>query len=160
MLRILDDDSEQWAIEVETWFVKAILGGILTFQNGFWLNLRVLNPEFGSKYIRDWSSCSRILFHDPASLNINWIGLWATMVPLVLVGLVGYRVEFFHDALRAIQKGLLSILTPKAGCLAVGLRLWQIVRAIRHRYVSEHSRHLSALVGGHIARHTCGISTK
>lgn len=55
LTRRLDDSREQWVIEVETWFMKAILSAILQVQDGAQYNLENLSPNFSDKYIRDWS---------------------------------------------------------------------------------------------------------
>jgi hypothetical protein len=99
-LRGLDSDNEQWVIEVETWFMKAYLSGILTIQDGALFALSDVDSGFSPEYIREWQLCGRILFHDQDFTNISWIGFWITNVSLLLLILIGNQVETIHRAWR------------------------------------------------------------
>jgi hypothetical protein len=74
----LDSDTEEWIIEVETWFMKAYLSGILTVQDGAMFAKPNLTIGLSPEYIRKWKLCGRVLFHNQDFTNINWIGLWIT----------------------------------------------------------------------------------
>ncbi|PMD32158.1 hypothetical protein L207DRAFT_610168 [Hyaloscypha variabilis F] len=95
-----DDYKEQWIIEVETWFMKALLGGILAIQDGALYTLRDLDPGFSEAYLREWKLCGRILFHSPDFTNINWLGLWTTIIASTVIVLVGALVDMFPERLE------------------------------------------------------------
>jgi len=95
-LRGLDSDNEQWVMEVETWFMKAYLSGILAIQDGALFALSDVDSGFSPEYIREWKLCGRILFHNQDFTNINWIGFWITNVSLVLAIMIGDQVETIH----------------------------------------------------------------
>jgi hypothetical protein len=99
-LRSLDSVNEQWIIEVETWFMKAYLSGILTIQDGALFALSDIDSGFSPEYIREWQLCGRILFHNQDFTNINWIGFWITNVSLLLAILIGNQVETIHGGLK------------------------------------------------------------
>lgn len=98
--RWLDDDTEQWVIEVETWFMKAFLSGLLAIQDGALYTLLDLDSGFSPEYIREWKLCGRILFHNQDFTNINWVGFWITIASLTLVLLVGNQVSTIHEGLK------------------------------------------------------------
>jgi hypothetical protein len=98
--RLFDVDKEPWVVEVETWFMKAFLSGILSIQDGALYAVQDLDPGFSSEYIREWKLCGRILFHNEDFTNINWIGLWITILSLILICLVGNQVRTIHGVLK------------------------------------------------------------
>jgi len=100
--RLFDVDREPWVVEVETWFMKALLGGILTIQDGALFALTTPDSSFSSEYIREWISCGRILFYNGDFTNINWIGFWITIASLTLICLVGNQVSTIHGILKTI----------------------------------------------------------
>jgi hypothetical protein len=105
-VRFLDDYREQWVMEVETWFIKAILGAIFQIQDTALYSVRKIDSSFSDKYIREWSLCGRILFRDGDYININWIGFWATVGSLTLLCLVGNQVESVHEVSRVFVHGM------------------------------------------------------
>jgi hypothetical protein len=104
--RWFDVNREPWVVEVETWFMKAFLSGILSIQDGALYAILDFDPGFSSEYIREWKSCGRILFHNGDFTNINWIGLWITTVSLILICLVGNQVRTIHRVLKDLLKFL------------------------------------------------------
>ena len=99
-MRLLDDNDEQWTIEVETWFMKAILSAILRFQFAMMCHPKGFDSSFSDQYIREWALCGRILFRDSDHTNINWIALWTTIVSCTIICLVGNYIEGVHHALQ------------------------------------------------------------
>jgi hypothetical protein len=99
-MRGLDSDNEQWVLEVETWFMKAYLSGILTTQDGALFTFEHVGSGFSPEYIREWRLCGRILFHNQDFTNIDWIGFWITGASLVLAILIGNQVETIHRGWR------------------------------------------------------------
>jgi len=104
--RWFDVDREPWVVEVETWFMKAFLSGVLSIQNGALYAILDFDPGFSSEYIREWKLCGRILFHSKDFTNINWIGLWITTVSLILICLVGNQVRTIHQVFKDLPKFL------------------------------------------------------
>lgn len=98
--RWIENDPEQWITEVETWFMKAYLSGILGIQDGALYALLDPSSGFSSAYVREWKLCGRILFHNGAFTNINWIGIWVTVACLIFVILVGSQVQRIHDVVK------------------------------------------------------------
>ena len=98
----LSDWNEQWTIEVEAWFMKAFLSGILAIQDGALYALTDVDPKFSTEYLKEWRLCSRILFHNSNFTNINWIGLWTTIAFLILLCLTCHFVAEIHNALNSI----------------------------------------------------------
>ena len=113
--RWVDDDKEQWIIEVETWFMKALLGGILAIQDGALYTLRDLDSGFSEAYLCEWKLCGRILFHSPDFTNINWLGLWTTIIASTVIVLVGALVDMFperlEDWLKLIRTDVLNFIS-------------------------------------------------
>ena len=101
-----DVGREPWAVEVETWFMKAFLSGIFSIQDGALYTIQDLDPAFSSDYIREWKLCGRILFHNGDFTNINWIGFWITTASLTLICLVGNQVHTIHKVLKGLLKFL------------------------------------------------------
>jgi hypothetical protein len=93
-------DREPWVAEVETWFMKAWLSGILMIQDGAIFTILDLNSSFSSEYLREWKLCGRILFHNEDFTNIDWIWLWVTIASLMLLCLVGNQVHIIHKGLK------------------------------------------------------------
>jgi hypothetical protein len=58
------DNKEQWVLEVETWFMKSLLGGIFRVQDASFWKFQDFDPKFSEKYVRDWSLCGRVLLRD------------------------------------------------------------------------------------------------
>ena len=108
-IRWLDSDIEQWVVEVETWFMKAYLNGILAVQDGAMFTWPNLYTEFSSEYNRNWKLCGRILFHNQDYTNINWIGFWMTNASLLLTILVGYQIERIHKGMKYCTEGVLHL---------------------------------------------------
>jgi hypothetical protein len=108
-IRWLDSDIEQWVLEVETWFMKAYLNGILAVQDGAMFTWPNLYTEFSSEYNRNWKLCGRILFHNQDYTNINWIGFWMTNASLLLTILVGYQIERIHNGMKYCTEGVLHL---------------------------------------------------
>jgi hypothetical protein len=104
--RWIDDAREQWVLEVETWFMKAWLSGLLSIQDGALYTISDFDAGFSDSYLREWKLCGRILFHDKDFTNVNWIGLWATMASLMLLCLTGNQINAIHDALKSASKAL------------------------------------------------------
>jgi hypothetical protein len=102
--RWLDDNKEQWIVEVETWFMKALLSGILAIQDGALYSLLDPDPGFSDAYLREWKLCGRILFHSPDFTNINWLGLWTTIIAATVIVLVGGLVNMIPDHLEHCSK--------------------------------------------------------
>ncbi|KIN07072.1 hypothetical protein OIDMADRAFT_139742 [Oidiodendron maius Zn] len=97
-----DVDREPWVVEVETWFMKAFLNGILAVQDGLLFPLVNLEPHgFSSEYMRDWKSCGRILLRNGNFTNINWIGLWVTVVSFTLICLIGNQIDTIHGVFES-----------------------------------------------------------
>jgi hypothetical protein len=94
------DIREQWVLEVETWFMKSLLGGIFRVQDASFWTFQDFDPKFSEKYIHDWSLCGRVLLRDGDYTNINWIGFWVTTAALTLICLVGNRIEQIFTTLK------------------------------------------------------------
>lgn len=62
--RWFEVDREPWVAEVETWFMKSFLNGILMIQDGSLFAIKDLDPAFSPEYIREWKLCGRILLHN------------------------------------------------------------------------------------------------
>jgi hypothetical protein len=97
-------DREPWVAEVETWFMKSFLSGILTIQDGSLFTIEDLDSAFSPEYIREWKLCGRVLVHDGDFTNINWIGLWVTAATLTLICLVGNQVHTIHSCLKFLSR--------------------------------------------------------
>ena len=104
--RVLDHYEEQWMIEVETWFMKAYLTGILSIQDAALFSILDLDSRFSLEYGQKWKLCSRILFHNNNFTNINWIGFWVTTASLTFLCLVGHQVARFHNVLKFMSRWL------------------------------------------------------
>jgi hypothetical protein len=94
------DTREQWVLEVETWFMKSLLGGIFRVQDASFWTFQDFDSKFSEKYVRDWSLCGRVLLRDGDHTNINWIGFWVTTAALTLICLVGNRIEQVFTTLK------------------------------------------------------------
>ncbi|KAE9374249.1 hypothetical protein N431DRAFT_533029 [Stipitochalara longipes BDJ] len=95
---------EQWVAEVETWFMKSSLSGILTVQDGSIFTIEDLDSAFSPEYIRELKLCGCILLHDGDFTNINWIGLWVMTATLTLICLVGNQVHTIHGCLKFLSR--------------------------------------------------------
>ena len=73
--RWFEVDREPWVAEVETWFMKSFLSGVLMIQDGSIFTIQDLDSGFSPEYIRQWKLCGRSLFHNGDFANITWIGL-------------------------------------------------------------------------------------
>ncbi|KAN0121755.1 hypothetical protein V8E51_000081 [Hyaloscypha variabilis] len=102
--RWFEVDREPWVAEVETWFMKSFLSGILTIQDGSLFTVDDLDSSFSPEYIREWKLCGRVLLHDGDFTNINWIGLWVTSAVLTFICLVGNQVHTVHRCLKFLSK--------------------------------------------------------
>jgi hypothetical protein len=105
-LRWIDDASEQWVLEVETWFRKAWLSGLLSIQDGALYMLTGIGPGFSDKYLREWLLCGRVLFHDQDFTNLNWIGFWTSTACLTLLCLTGSCIDAIYDVLKGASQVL------------------------------------------------------
>jgi hypothetical protein len=137
-IRWLDSDTEQWVTEVETWFMKAYLSGILTIQDGAMFALPNVDAGFSPEYMRDWRLCGRILFHNQDFTNINWVGFFITIAACILVILVGSQVETTHKCLRYCVERIIH-LKKWAGLLRhprrSARRIWNV--ALLFQYLSR-----------------------
>ncbi|KAH0827694.1 hypothetical protein AYO21_08865 [Fonsecaea monophora] len=122
MFTVLDDNREQWVIEVETWFRKTILSAILTVRHGarFHLNEYSIffdNPKVLEGFLKRWSLCGRILFRDGNYTNINWIGFWAAMTLFGFICLLSFFIEQAHMTGAALCKTTRTLLIrlPRIG---------------------------------------------
>jgi hypothetical protein len=102
--RWLEVDREPWVAEVETWFMKSFLSGVLIIQDGSLFALEDLDPAFSLEYIREWKLCGGVLFHNGDFTNINWIGLWVTAASLTLIYLIGNQVHTIHRGLKFLSR--------------------------------------------------------
>jgi len=105
--------KDQWAIEVETWFMKAILEAILDLQLGPRYN--IVGPPAQTRDKWDYSdhtmeACRRILFRNLNYTSINWAGFWLTTFLLVLICITSYAVKWFNNTARDILKWLAHFL--------------------------------------------------
>jgi hypothetical protein len=98
----LDENEEPWALEVEVWFRKAILSAILLTRHGAHVHLqdyvelfRNSSPSVREYIINKYSLCGRILFRDGNYTNINWIGLWLTILTLGFICLLSLSREIY-----------------------------------------------------------------
>lgn len=102
--RWFEVDREPWVAEVETWFMKSFLSGILSIQDGSLFTIEDLDSALSPEYIREWKLCGRVLLHDGDFTNVNWIGLWVTAATLTLICLVGNQVHTIHSCLKSLSK--------------------------------------------------------
>lgn len=111
----LHDKKEQWITEVETWLMKGILHGMLYLQNG---------ARFKIVYHRDgwtetgherqsFSFCDRLLFRNGDYTNISWVGLWITIVILVLLCVASFTIERWIKT----TKNVIAVLVVLAGLI-------------------------------------------
>ncbi|KAJ9660435.1 hypothetical protein H2198_002553 [Neophaeococcomyces mojaviensis] len=103
-------ESEPWTLEVETWFMKAILNAIFRIRMGAkyrvssWRQFEESDPEFERYISQRWSTCGRVLFRDPDYVNINWIGFCSTFGVLCLITVVSYLVERLQKCGQVVTK--------------------------------------------------------
>ncbi|OAP55568.1 hypothetical protein AYL99_10541 [Fonsecaea erecta] len=102
MFTALDDNLEQWIIEVETWFRKTILNAILTVRHGARFHLSDYSAMFKDpgvldEFIDKYSLCGRILFRDGNYTNINWVGFWVTFAVLGFICLLSFCIQEAHE---------------------------------------------------------------
>lgn len=50
---------------------------------------------------REYSSCDRILFRNPNYTNINWVGLWVTIISLSVLCIASFIVKWLDTTTRA-----------------------------------------------------------
>ena len=81
----IDDRNEQWAIEVEKWFMKALIGGLLSIRDGMRWNTDRTVSRLPIEEKRRYTLCGRVLFRDSGHTNINCLGLVVTLVALSLI---------------------------------------------------------------------------
>lgn len=112
-------EDEPWTLEVETWFMKAILSTIFQVRMGAKYHLVDFSkynfePEFEKAFIQQWATCGRVLFRDGDYTNINWIGFYTTTAALLLICFISYLIERIHRC-RTI---LFKFLTDPYGTVA------------------------------------------
>jgi hypothetical protein len=93
--------DEEWILEVETWFMKAIMDTVLSMRLGARWNRAnfsspaglVLKEHFGAGIVDEWPTCGKVLVRDSNFTNINWYGLCAILSSMAFVCLVSFCVE-------------------------------------------------------------------
>lgn len=101
----LDDYKEQWVTEVDYWFQKAYLHGILYAQNSARFNLRDCSGRLEQMLIDDCSLCGRILFRDAEHTNVHWYGFLVTNILIVLIWIVSALARWHKVSGRGIRWG-------------------------------------------------------
>jgi hypothetical protein len=96
--------DEQWILEVETWFMKAIVDTLLRLRLGatytmnpdgmsYWL-IDMMRPK---ATITDWSTSGRVLLRNPNYANLNWIGFCSVTGAAIFICLTSYDIERIFD---------------------------------------------------------------
>ncbi|KAH7068937.1 hypothetical protein BKA63DRAFT_520342 [Paraphoma chrysanthemicola] len=82
-----------WAMQVETWFTKAILNAILHIRLGVKSPLDSDSGQFSRKWKKKSALCGRILFQHSAYTNINWVGALCTIGSLLITCVGSYFLD-------------------------------------------------------------------
>ncbi|KAK5651123.1 hypothetical protein OQA88_13262 [Cercophora sp. LCS_1] len=85
--------TTNWQTEVTHWFRLSILDAMLLARNGIWLNWFVLNSTLSHDMSLGKEKvflCDRILFHDIDHVNVNVVGLCATLIALAAVWIISF----------------------------------------------------------------------
>ena len=101
---IIEHLDEEWTYQVEKWFHKSYLHGILWFQNGARSDLRTLNPRQLPRR-KSYSSCGRILYRDGEYTNINFLGFCLISMLLCLL-CISNRLVMLANSNSAMMKML------------------------------------------------------
>ena len=81
----LDDRDEQWVVEVERWFMRALVGGILSVRDGMRWNTDNSLSTALLKEKRQYTLCGWVLFRENGHSNINCLGFLVTLVAVNLI---------------------------------------------------------------------------
>lgn len=100
-----DDRNEQWVVEVERWFMRALVGGILSVRNGMRWNTDNSLSTAPIEEKRRYTLCGRVLFRESGHTNINCLGFFVTIVALSLVVSAGSLKRVIARVFRSF-KGL------------------------------------------------------
>lgn len=96
------NSKDQWITEVETWFRKSAVNAILFTQNG--ARIALGDADVDSDDHSNQSLCGRILFRDPYSTNINWIGFWACTSLFIVLCIASYIIEWIAKTVARAWK--------------------------------------------------------
>ncbi|KAH7088977.1 hypothetical protein FB567DRAFT_619837 [Paraphoma chrysanthemicola] len=95
-----------WALQVETWFTKAILNAILHMRLGV---EAPLDSDSG-RYPREWKKksalCGRILFRHSAYMNIDWLGALCTISSLLITCVGSYFLDSLWKTPERVALGI------------------------------------------------------
>jgi hypothetical protein len=123
--------DEQWTLEVETWFMKALVDSILRARlyaeydsANFNSSLGLLFREiYGDRILDEWSTCGRVLFQNSNYTNINWYGFCAVLGALFLICILSLFEERLVDvvfaSLRIIRHPARSAAAVKSTSIAI-----------------------------------------
>jgi hypothetical protein len=103
----LEYTDDQWALEVETWFAKAIIDSIFRVKAGakvsFGGNISSLFTDIlGSQIQREWSICGRILFRNAGYTNINVIGFCLALASIATVSGASYDASQTYNVVSSM----------------------------------------------------------
>jgi hypothetical protein len=114
-------NDEQWILELETWFMRAIIDAIFRMKvgprfslGGFSTNDNFYGLFFDNKTVEEWASCGRVLFHDGNYTNIYWYEFHTAWVALITICLVSYLLPQLESATQKIFKFLIIQVLPQA----------------------------------------------
>jgi hypothetical protein len=101
--------DEQWTLEVETWFMKAIVDSILRVRLYAKYDTTDLNSSlalmyrkfYGDRILDEWPTCGRVLFQNSNYTNINWYGFCAVLGALFLICILSLIEERLVDVVFA-----------------------------------------------------------
>ncbi|KAH8758089.1 hypothetical protein F5882DRAFT_468649 [Hyaloscypha sp. PMI_1271] len=116
--------DEQWTLEVETWFMKAIVDSILRVRLYAKYDTTNLNSSlglvyrklYGDRILDEWPTCGRVLFQNSNYTNINWYGFCAVLGALFLICILSLIEERLVDVVFA---SLRTIRHPGGAAAAV-----------------------------------------
>jgi hypothetical protein len=99
--------DEQWVLEVETWFMKAILDALFRAKVGAQFSFdEGITPFFmdilGPNIMTDWSTCGRVLMRNANYTNINFIGFCSVFGTVLVLCLASYRIKHIFTAGQTI----------------------------------------------------------
>lgn len=134
--------DEPWTLEVETWFMKAIVNAIFRMRMGAKYNFNNFTlfgkPYSEKKFLQQWATCGRVLFRDGDYTNINWVGFCTTTAALLIICFISYFIEQIHKGgiilfkFLADQYRMVVKICSISGCLIHNLRFksWRGMAAI------------------------------
>ncbi|KAF2731938.1 hypothetical protein EJ04DRAFT_566407 [Polyplosphaeria fusca] len=98
------NNRELWVTEVQVWFAKAILGGILSTRHGARWPLEIETERYSLAFKRKYGLCGRILFRHAGYTNISWAGTWCTIFALLFICLASYTVEPIRRMIKTLRR--------------------------------------------------------